>query len=287
MLQILGQNWWNLQQIGVLGLDSWTFSNALNSLRYAIFLSTLLQLGISRLTQIILWNNDHNCKRKLDIIFSDLLKLFSQTCCAMTVTVHWAYWLYVLIEFYTNRRMSHNSLSWQIIIGQKSAWIYIFLYFRPDSSIRESICNMLCQAWCKYSGGEIQSLINFWHRSVCSWWRQECGSILWNEVIEIELEASNAMHRIFNPVRICLQGSLVRAFRRIEEVLRQLVSGAKMIGDMVLAEKFETAMESIKHGVVFAGSLYLWASHAILKVFHIVTKKADFVLESSFSFCPH
>lgn len=54
-----------------------------------------------------------------------------------------------------------------------------------------------------------------------------------------------------------MQGSLVRAFRRMEEVLRQSVAGAKVIGDMELAGKFETAMESIKHGVVFAGSLYL------------------------------
>ena len=49
----------------------------------------------------------------------------------------------------------------------------------------------------------------------------------------------------------------MRAFRRIEEVLRQLVTAAKVIGDQDLADKFETAMNSIKHGVVFAGSLYL------------------------------
>lgn len=40
-------------------------------------------------------------------------------------------------------------------------------------------------------------------------------------------------------------------------MLRQLVAGAKVIGDVELAEKFELAMDSIKHGVVFAGSLYL------------------------------
>ena len=54
-----------------------------------------------------------------------------------------------------------------------------------------------------------------------------------------------------------VQGSLVRAFRRIEEVLRQLISGAKVIGDSELAGKFEEASESIKRGVVFAASLYL------------------------------
>ena len=54
-----------------------------------------------------------------------------------------------------------------------------------------------------------------------------------------------------------MQGSLVRAIRRIEEVLRQLVAAAKGIGDNDLATKFEEATERIKRGVVFAGSLYL------------------------------
>lgn len=54
-----------------------------------------------------------------------------------------------------------------------------------------------------------------------------------------------------------LQGSLVRAFRRIEEILRQLISGAKLIGDPDLAGKFEECSEAIRRGVVFAASLYL------------------------------
>lgn len=53
------------------------------------------------------------------------------------------------------------------------------------------------------------------------------------------------------------QGSLVRAFRRIEELLRQLVAAVRVIGDQELAAKFEEASESIKRGVVFAASLYL------------------------------
>ena len=54
-----------------------------------------------------------------------------------------------------------------------------------------------------------------------------------------------------------MQGSLVRAFRRIEEVLRQMISGAKVIGDTDLAGKFEECSEAIRRGVVFAASLYL------------------------------
>lgn len=59
------------------------------------------------------------------------------------------------------------------------------------------------------------------------------------------------------PPSLCVQGSLVRAFRRTEEVLRQLISGAKLIGEADLARKFEECSESIKRGVVFAASLYL------------------------------
>ena len=62
---------------------------------------------------------------------------------------------------------------------------------------------------------------------------------------------------VFQISTVYVQGSLVRAFRRIEEVLRQLISGAKVIGDSELANKFEEASESIKRGVVFAASLYL------------------------------
>lgn len=56
---------------------------------------------------------------------------------------------------------------------------------------------------------------------------------------------------------VVLQGSLVRAFRRIEEVLRQLASGARVIGDSDLADKFEESSKSICRGVAFAASLYL------------------------------
>lgn len=54
-----------------------------------------------------------------------------------------------------------------------------------------------------------------------------------------------------------VQGSLVRAIRRIEEILRQLMSAASVIGDLDLKAKFEEASDKIKRDVIFAASLYL------------------------------
>ena len=52
-------------------------------------------------------------------------------------------------------------------------------------------------------------------------------------------------------------GSLVRAIRLLEELLRQVSSALKLIGDTTLAEKFDTAIEKIKRDIIFAASLFL------------------------------
>lgn len=52
-------------------------------------------------------------------------------------------------------------------------------------------------------------------------------------------------------------GSLVRAIRRLEELLRQLAAALRAVGDTDLAEKFEAAIEKIKRDVIFAASLFL------------------------------
>lgn len=54
-----------------------------------------------------------------------------------------------------------------------------------------------------------------------------------------------------------VQGSLVRAVRRIEEVLRQLSAGVHAVGDMELEQLFEQTRERIKRDIIFAASLYL------------------------------
>ncbi|XP_022959042.1 DExH-box ATP-dependent RNA helicase DExH9-like [Cucurbita moschata] len=53
------------------------------------------------------------------------------------------------------------------------------------------------------------------------------------------------------------EGSLIRAIRRLEEVLQQLTLAAKSIGETELETKFEEAVSKIKRDIVFAASLYL------------------------------
>lgn len=53
------------------------------------------------------------------------------------------------------------------------------------------------------------------------------------------------------------EGSLIRMFKRLEEMLRQMVTAAKTIGNAELEEKMEKAMELVHRDIVSAGSLYL------------------------------
>lgn len=50
---------------------------------------------------------------------------------------------------------------------------------------------------------------------------------------------------------------MVRAVRRLEELLRQLAAAVKSIGETDLAEKFEVCSAKIKRDIIFAASLYL------------------------------
>ncbi|AQL02685.1 DExH-box ATP-dependent RNA helicase DExH9 [Zea mays] len=53
------------------------------------------------------------------------------------------------------------------------------------------------------------------------------------------------------------EGSLIRAIRRLEEVLQQLILASKSIGETELEAKLEEAVNKIKRDIVFAASLYL------------------------------
>eukprot|EP00250_Pteridium_aquilinum_P006887 c16713_g1_i1 orf=90-3122(+) len=53
------------------------------------------------------------------------------------------------------------------------------------------------------------------------------------------------------------EGSLIRAMKRLEEVLQQLISAARSIGEQELEEKFQEGSSLIKRDIVFAASLYL------------------------------
>lgn len=53
------------------------------------------------------------------------------------------------------------------------------------------------------------------------------------------------------------EGSIIRAIRRLEELLRQLTLAAKSIGNTDMEEKFAAGVVAIKRDIVFAASLYL------------------------------
>ncbi|KAJ4306759.1 ATP-dependent RNA helicase mtr4 [Collariella sp. IMI 366227] len=53
------------------------------------------------------------------------------------------------------------------------------------------------------------------------------------------------------------EGSLIRLFRRLEELLRQMAEGAKVMGSDELKDKFELSLSKIKRDIVSFNSLYL------------------------------
>jgi len=53
------------------------------------------------------------------------------------------------------------------------------------------------------------------------------------------------------------EGSIIRIFRRLEEMLRQLLDAADAIGNQALKDKFDEGMKLIKRGIMFTGSLYI------------------------------
>ncbi|KAK3986649.1 ATP-dependent RNA helicase mtr4 [Cladorrhinum sp. PSN332] len=53
------------------------------------------------------------------------------------------------------------------------------------------------------------------------------------------------------------EGSLIRLFRRLEELLRQMAEAAKVMGSEELKEKFELSLSKIRRDIVSFNSLYL------------------------------
>ena len=53
------------------------------------------------------------------------------------------------------------------------------------------------------------------------------------------------------------EGSIIRALRRLDELLRQLAQAARSIGNAELENKFNEGMAKIRRDIVFANSLYL------------------------------
>lgn len=53
------------------------------------------------------------------------------------------------------------------------------------------------------------------------------------------------------------EGNIVRNFRSLDELLRAMISAAKIIGTYELECKFSESREKLRRGIVFAASLYL------------------------------
>lgn len=53
------------------------------------------------------------------------------------------------------------------------------------------------------------------------------------------------------------EGSLIRVFRRLEELLRQMAQASKAMGSEELESKFELSMTKVHRDIVAAQSLYL------------------------------
>lgn len=61
----------------------------------------------------------------------------------------------------------------------------------------------------------------------------------------------------FSKMTDVYEGSLIRLFRRLEELLRQMAQAAKVMGSDELALKFEESLTKIRRDIVAAQSLYL------------------------------
>ncbi|KAH0466635.1 hypothetical protein IEQ34_003873 [Dendrobium chrysotoxum] len=53
------------------------------------------------------------------------------------------------------------------------------------------------------------------------------------------------------------EGSIIRLARRLDVFLNQLKAAAHAVGDISLEKKFESGIESLRHGIMFTNSLYL------------------------------
>lgn len=53
------------------------------------------------------------------------------------------------------------------------------------------------------------------------------------------------------------EGSLIRIFKRLEELLRQMAEAAKVMGSEELQKKFEEALTKVKRDIIATQSLYL------------------------------
>jgi ATP-dependent RNA helicase DOB1 len=62
--------------------------------------------------------------------------------------------------------------------------------------------------------------------------------------------------KMANSERKMYEGSIVRAFRRVQEFLRMLAAGARVVGETELEQKFDNAADKMIRDIVFCDSLF-------------------------------
>lgn len=73
----------------------------------------------------------------------------------------------------------------------------------------------------------------------------------------VPLRYMNCAQSVSSKMTDVYEGSLIRLFRRLEELLRQMAQAGKVMGSDELAGKFEDALAKIRRDIVAAQSLYL------------------------------
>ena len=68
---------------------------------------------------------------------------------------------------------------------------------------------------------------------------------------------SAATNKINSKMTDVYEGSLIRLFRRLEELLRQMAEAGKVMGSEEISAKFEESLAKIRRDIVAAQSLYL------------------------------
>jgi superfamily II RNA helicase len=53
------------------------------------------------------------------------------------------------------------------------------------------------------------------------------------------------------------EGTIIRLFRRLDEMCNQLIKAANAIGEKTLKDRLEEGQKKMKRGIMFAGSLYI------------------------------
>jgi len=106
------------------------------------------------------------------------------------------------------------------------------------SSFKVELMDAVVQ-WCK--GASFTEICKVFAMTICSFEKMEVDDVYPSQLTDQ------------------FEGSLIRVFRRLQELIRQMSQAAKVIGNTELQEKFDKASEMLErpNSVIFCSSLYL------------------------------